>query len=212
MTYILNETSIKVNWTMSSQTNGYLILINSTTGVGTNKILSTTEDEVLINGLTLSTYYEISVYSYKDLPSINSTKTLLRFDGELILYKHNVTLFDCLVPTPVTSLSVSDVSTTTIRVNWISPSSEDGNYVTYYNISYSPSCPELSSVNMTLVSVIPHQFTTTFSYTLRELFSGMSYTITVKAGNILGESSAVMILSKAEPTSSNSYDNMASLC
>ena len=212
MTYILNETSIKVNWTMSSQTNGYLIVINSTTGVDTNKILSTTEDEVLINGLTLSTYYEISVYSYKDLPSINSTQRLLRFDGELILYKHNVTLFDCLVPTPVTSLSVSDVSTTTIRVNWISPSSEDGNYVTYYNISYSPSCPELSSVNMTLVSVIPHQSTTTFSYTLRELFSGMSYTITVKAGNILGESSAVMILSKAEPTSSNSCDNMASLC
>ena len=80
---VLNETSIKVNWTMSSQTNGYVIVINSTTGVGTNKILSTTEDEVLINGLTLSTY-DISVYSYKDLPSINSTQRLLRFDGELI--------------------------------------------------------------------------------------------------------------------------------
>ena len=82
MTYILNETSIKVNWTISSQTNGYVIVINSTTGVGTNKILSTTEDEVLINGLTLSIYYEISMYSYKDLPSINSTQRLLRFDGE----------------------------------------------------------------------------------------------------------------------------------
>ena len=68
---------------MSSQTNGYVIVINSTTGVGTNKILSTTEDEVLINGLTLSTY-EISVYSYKDLPSINNTQRLLRFDGELL--------------------------------------------------------------------------------------------------------------------------------
>ena len=83
MTYILNKTSMKVNWTMSSQTNGYVIVINSTTGVGTNKTLSTTEGEVLINGLTLSTY-EISVYSYKDLPSINNTQTLLRFDGELI--------------------------------------------------------------------------------------------------------------------------------
>ena len=83
MTYILNETSIKVNWTMSSQTNGYVIVINSTTRVDTNKILSTIEDEVIINGLTLSTY-NISVYSYKDLPSINSTQTLLRFNGELI--------------------------------------------------------------------------------------------------------------------------------
>ena len=84
MVYILNETSIKVNWTMSSQANGYVIVINSTTGVGTNKILSTTVNEVIINGLTLSTYYNISVYSYKDLPSVNSTQRLLRFDGELI--------------------------------------------------------------------------------------------------------------------------------
>ena len=84
MTYILNETCIKVNWTMSSQTNGYVIVIKSTTGVGTNKILSSTEDEVIINGLTLSRYYDISVYSYKDLPSINITQRLLRFNGELI--------------------------------------------------------------------------------------------------------------------------------
>ena len=84
MTYILNKTSIKVNWTISSETNGYVIVINSTTGEDTNKILSTKKDEVLINGLTLSRYYEISVYSYKDLPSINNTQILLRFDGELI--------------------------------------------------------------------------------------------------------------------------------
>ena len=104
-----------------------------------------------------------------------------------------MTLFDCLVPTPVTNLSVSDVSTTTIRVKWTSPSSEDGNYVTYYNISYSPSCPELSSMNVTLVSVTPHQFTTTLNYILRELFSGMNYTITVRAGNIIGESSPMTL-------------------
>ena len=86
-------------------------------------------------------------------------------------------------------------------MKWTSPSSEDGNYVTYYNISYSPSCPELSSVNMTLVSVTPHQFTTTLSYTLRKLFSGMNYTIKVRAGNILGESSPVIIFSETEPMS-----------
>ena len=111
-----------------------------------------------------------------------------------------MTLFHCLVPTPVTSLSVTDISTTTITVNWTSPNCNDGNYITYYNISYSPSCPELSSVNVTLVSVTPHQFTTTFRYILRELFSGMNYTITVRAGNILGESSPVMVLVKTIPT------------
>ena len=111
-----------------------------------------------------------------------------------------MTLFDCLVPTTVTGLSVSDVSTTTITVNWTSPNSKDGNYITYYNISYSSSCTELSSVNVTLVYVTPHQFTTTFSYTLRELSNGMNYTITVRAGNILGESSPVMILVETIPT------------
>ena len=92
-----------------------------------------------------------------------------------------------LVPNPVTSLLVSNVSTTDITVNWTIPSSEDGNYVTYYIISYTPSCPELSSVNDT-VSVAPHQSITTHSYTLRGLYSGMNYTITVRNGNILGVS------------------------
>ena len=112
-----------------------------------------------------------------------------------------MTLFDYLVSTPVIYLSVSDVSTTTIRVKWTSPSSEDGNYVTYYNISYSPSCPESSSVTVTLISVTPHQFTTIFSYILRRLFSGMNYIITVRAGNILGESSSVTIFVETESMS-----------
>ena len=96
-------------------------------------------------------------------------------------------MISSLVPSPVTSLSVSNVSTTDITVNWTIPSSEDGNYVTYYIISYTPSCPELSSVN-DRVSVAPHQSITTYSYTLRGLYSGMNYTITVRAGNVLGGS------------------------
>ena len=111
-----------------------------------------------------------------------------------------MSLFHCLVPTPVTSLSMSNVSTTIITVNWSSPSSKDGNYITYYNISYSSSCPELSSVNVKMVSLSPHQFTTTFSYTLRELSNSMNYTITMRAGNVLGESSPVMILVETIPT------------
>ena len=102
-----------------------------------------------------------------------------------------------LVPNPVTSLSVSNVSTTDITVNWTIPSSEDGNYVTYYIISYTPSCPELSSVNDT-VSVAPHQSITTHSYTLRGLYSGMNHTITVRAGNVLGESSSSTITTKTQ--------------
>ena len=95
-----------------------------------------------------------------------------------------------VVPSPVTNLSVTNVSTTGITLNWTIPSNI--NYVTYYTISYTPSCTELSSGNET-VSVSPHQSTTTYSYTLTGLHSGMNYTITVIAGNLLGESNATSI-------------------
>ena len=117
------------------------------------------------------------------------------------LYLNNLTLFYCLVPTPVTSVSVTDVSYTTITVNWTSPNRKNEYYVTYYNISYSPIYPPLTSINVTLVSVSPHQSATVFSYTLRELSSGMNYIITVRAGNILGESSPMTIFDETKPTS-----------
>uniref|UniRef100_A0A1X7TNB3 Fibronectin type-III domain-containing protein n=1 Tax=Amphimedon queenslandica TaxID=400682 RepID=A0A1X7TNB3_AMPQE len=165
--FILNATSIKVNWTTSSETNGYVI--EYTTGGVTRNVVSTSEDEIILSNLLPMSTYTISVYSYIDLPSVNSTVTVLRFD----------------VPTPVTSLSVSNASTISITVNWTIPSSD--NYVTYYTISYTPSCPQLSSVIET-VSVGPYQSTTTYSYTLIGLYSGMNYTITVRAGNVLGGS------------------------
>ena len=86
-----------------------------------------------------------------------------------------------------------------MTVNWIIPSINEGNYVTYYDISYTPSCPELSSVNVT-VPVAPHQSTTTYSYTLRGLSSGMNYAITVRAGNVLGESKYAIIVNETVQT------------
>uniref|UniRef100_A0A1X7T1A2 Fibronectin type-III domain-containing protein n=1 Tax=Amphimedon queenslandica TaxID=400682 RepID=A0A1X7T1A2_AMPQE len=181
--FILNATSIKVNWTNSSETNGYVI--EYTTGGVTRNVISTIEDEIVLTDVSSMSVYTISVYSYIDLPSVNSTVTVLRFD----------------VPSPVTSLSVSNVSTTGITVNWTIPSSD--NYVTYYTISYTPSCPQLSSVTET-VSVAPHQSTTTYSYTLIGLYSGMNYNITVRAGNVLGGSNPSSIgddtLSSSVPT------------
>ena len=109
-------------------------------------------------------------------------------------------MISVVVPSPVTSLSVSNVSTTGITVNWTIPSSD--NYVTYYTISYTPSCPELSSVNET-VSVAPHQSTTTYSYTLIDLYSGMNYTITVRAGNVIGGSNSSISTVKTEAATSN---------
>ena len=84
--FILNATSIKVNWTASSETNGYVI--EYTTGGVTRNAVSTSEDNIVLKDLSspMSTY-TISVYSYIDLPSANSTVTVLRFDGELLTLK-----------------------------------------------------------------------------------------------------------------------------
>ena len=73
--FILNATNIKVNWTTSSETNGYVIEYTN------GGVSSTSEDEIV---LSLMSSYTISVYSYIDLPSVNSTVTVLRFDGELL--------------------------------------------------------------------------------------------------------------------------------
>ena len=79
--YILNETSIKVNWTISSHlANGYVIVYIDSTG--NRNVLSTTETEIITNNLPLSTY-NISVYSYKHLPSVNSTQAVLKFNSKL---------------------------------------------------------------------------------------------------------------------------------
>ena len=94
---------------------------------------------------------------------------------------------------------MTDVLTTTITINWTSPGSEDGYYVTY-NISYSPSCSELFSVNVTLVFVTSHQSVTIFSYILSEVVSGIIYIITVRAGNVLGESNPVIIYGETKAT------------
>ena len=78
--FILNATSIKVNWTTLSETNGYVI--EYTTGCVT-KNLATNKEEIVLTDLSPMSTYTISVYSYIDLPSVNSTVTVLGFDGEL---------------------------------------------------------------------------------------------------------------------------------
>ena len=189
--FILNSTSIKVNWTDSLETNGYVITY---TNECVMKSAVSTRNETVLTDLSPMSTYTIMVYSYKDLPSINNTETILKFDGKyyymyVIAYK-SCTVISVPVPSPVTSLTVTSVSTTGITFSWTIPS--DINNVTHYTISYTPSCTELSSGNET-ASVSPHQSNTTYSYTLTGLHSGMNYTITVRAGNVLGESALTSI-------------------
>ena len=79
--FILNANSIKVNWTNSSETNGYVI--EYTTGGVTTNVVSTNEDEIVLTDLSPMSTYTISVYSYINLPSINSTEIIIKLDCEL---------------------------------------------------------------------------------------------------------------------------------
>ena len=70
-----------MNWTTSSDT-GYMIEHNTSGEVTWN--LATIGDEFILTDLSPMSTYTISVYSYIDFPSVNSTLTVLRFDGELL--------------------------------------------------------------------------------------------------------------------------------
>ena len=80
--FILNATSIKVNWITSSETNVYVI--EYTTGGVTRNVVTTSEDEIVLTDFLPMRTYTISVYSYIDLPSVSGTVTVLRIDGELL--------------------------------------------------------------------------------------------------------------------------------
>ena len=83
--FILNVTSIKVNWTTLSETNGYVI--EYTTGGVTRNVVFTSENEIVLSDLSPMSTYTIIVYSCIDLPSVNSTLAILKFDGELLTLK-----------------------------------------------------------------------------------------------------------------------------
>ena len=83
--FILNATSIKINWTTLSETNGYVI--EYTTGGVTRNVVFTSENEIVLSDLSPMSTYIIIVYSCIDLPSVNSTLAILKFDGELLTLK-----------------------------------------------------------------------------------------------------------------------------
>ena len=80
--FILNATSIKFNWTNSSENNQYVIEYIKTGSV-TRNVLSTSENEVVLTDLSPMSTYTIMVYSYEDIISVNSTVTILKFNGKL---------------------------------------------------------------------------------------------------------------------------------
>ena len=75
-----------------------------------------------------------------------------------------------------------------MTVTWTPPNANTYSVITQYNISYVTSCS-----GQTISSSITVTHPTT-SVTLTDLEEGLNYTITVTAVNVLGESTAMLIV------------------
>ena len=87
------------------------------------------------------------------------------------------------VPSQVNSINITGISTSELTVIWSPP--DDHSYIEYYNISYTPY--DCYTAQSGYINVTDHQ------YTITGLYSGMNYTVTVTAGNAIGESNPVSI-------------------
>ena len=81
--FILNFTSIKVNWTATPEVTGYVVEYYYT-GSMKKIVTSTTEKAIILTDFSKPSTLIINVYSYIDIPSVNST-IRFKFDGELQL-------------------------------------------------------------------------------------------------------------------------------
>uniref|UniRef100_A0A1X7SJF1 Fibronectin type-III domain-containing protein n=1 Tax=Amphimedon queenslandica TaxID=400682 RepID=A0A1X7SJF1_AMPQE len=164
--FILDNDSIKVNWTSSGNNNGFAI--EYSTKDGSSNVVLTREFEITLY-LPMNTYF-IIVYSYVDLPSINGTSTMIMFD----------------IPSPITSFVIFNISSSNATLKW---TNENRSYITYYVVSLTSSCFEISPINK-IISVNPYESTSIYNITFSALYSGMDYTVKVRAGNVLGESNS----------------------
>ena len=101
------------------------------------------------------------------------------------------------IPVQVSDVSVNTVTSTSMTVTWTPPIYSD---ITQYNISYVTSCSSGQTISNSTTVTHP-----TTSVTLTDLEEGLTYTITVTAVNVLGESIATLIVQGTNATGSSMY-------
>ena len=75
----MSSTSVSISWTpLSSGVNGYIIVYNGGQPVIIN---GQNTSNYILEGLSKGTTYQISVYSYYDIPSGSANGVSIRFDG-----------------------------------------------------------------------------------------------------------------------------------
>ena len=111
--------------------------------------------------------------------------------------KFSFIIINHLVPVQVSDVSVNAVTSTSMTVTWTSLIYSD---ITQYNSSYVTSCSLGQTISNSTTVTHP-----TTSVTLTDLEEGLNYTITVTAVNVLGESTATLIVQGTNATGSSMY-------
>ena len=185
---IIDSTSINVSWTAPvGGANGYIVVYNDNA-----QQLEVSSTHTILSGLS-PTVYSITVHGYKDVPSVGSNTISILLNGmsSSMHYCYN-NLFH-LVPVQVSDVSVNTVTSTSMTVTWTPPNANTYSVITQYNISYVTSC---SGQTISSSTTVTHPTT---SVTLIDLEEGLNYTITVTAVNVLGESTAMLIVQDITP-------------
>ena len=115
--------------------------------------------------------------------------------------KFSFIIINHLVPVQVSDVSVNNtVTSTSMTVTWTPPNANTYSVITHYNISYVTSCSSGQTISNSTTVTHP-----TTSVTLTALEEGLNYTITVTAVNVLGESTATLIVQGTNATGSSMY-------
>ena len=168
--------------------NGYIVKYN-------DAVTDVSSTGTVLSGLSTGTVYSITVYGYKDIPSVASDSVSILLDGKFmytIINDDAHTLY--LVPVQVSDVSVHTVTSTSMTVTWTPPNANTYSAITYYNISYVTGCSEYTIFNSTTVTD-----PAATSVTVTDLEEGITYTITVTAVNGLGESDPMQIVQAIDP-------------
>ena len=102
--------------------------------------------------------------------------------------------FLCLAPSAVNKLSAIALSHTSIIISW---NISDSYRVTYIQITYNSTCSGYNNVTITDLSSSNKSH---YTYNISQLYSGMIYTVSVRAGNPVGLSQTVVITEETLPT------------
>ena len=122
---MIDSASIRLSWTAPvGGANGYIVVYN-------NVATDVSSTETVLSGLSTATVYDITVYGYKDIPSVASDTVSIVLDGEL-MYTNNDS-------THLVAVQVScDVSVTTVTSTmfFATPTDDESCIPGIYNISY----------------------------------------------------------------------------